>query len=156
MPTLNGMPAKVLGKIEAERPCDLCGTTLLKTAVVIECDGQQLHFGRDCAAMSLHGNKSHANQKRVDRAVMAAEHEARQQAEIEAAKLRRISTVEDCEQNSPNNPNAKYNRTGRPRIGSYFAEDSNGRKVRVDGTDPADVEFYNSRGFIQTTSVVEA
>ena len=79
--TYDGMPAKVLGKIEAERPCDNCGTNLLKTAVVIEVgNGQQIQIGRQCAAAKLFGKKSSANGKRVDAVVYAADKAAKHKA----------------------------------------------------------------------------
>jgi len=52
--------------------------------------------------------------------------------------------------------NVLYRSTRRPIVGSYFAENEAGHVVRVDGNDAADVEFYASRGFVQTTATVTA
>ena len=49
----NGMNAVCKGKIEAERPCDICGNETLKTAVVFDVEGVHMHVGRVCASKAF-------------------------------------------------------------------------------------------------------
>lgn len=43
--------------------------------------------------------------------------------------------------------NQKYNQTRRPLEGSFFMQHEDGRVVRVDGSDPADIVHYEEAGF---------
>ena len=146
MATFNGMECKVLGKMEAERPCDCCGTNLLKTAVVIELEnGTQLQVGRDCAAKAIHGRKTSANARKIDQAASNAEHEANC---LNSAKMARIAEKK-------NEANHRFNATGRPVAGSFFAING-GNVVRVDGSDAVDVQWFADQGFVQDGPVVPA
>jgi hypothetical protein len=74
-------------------------------------------------------------------------------------RMRRIATSAvidgiDCE-SIKGAANMIYGRTGRPVVGSYFAANESWHIVRVDGTDPADVEFFAS-GFAQVTTAAIA
>ena len=128
---------KVLGKIEAERPCDCCGNKVLKVAVVIDLEGLQVHYGRECAGKLLYGSKSAANGRKAERAADAAAFEASRDRDN---RLRRVAS-------DKMEANRFYASSRRPLAGSYFA--SNGaRVVRVDGSDSRDVAFFAAEGFV--------
>lgn len=146
--TFLGTPCRILGKIEAERPCDLCGNCTLKTAVVVEVEGAAApwEIGRDCAAQNIFGKKTAANARKVDKAVAAAEAAERNQCHIDINKAQRM-------QLSRNEANQAFNRTGRKLAGTFFAA-RGPFTVRVDGKDPADVEFFQRLGFTPVSDPV--
>lgn len=149
---INGMPAKVLGKMEAERPCDLCGNTTLKTAVVVECGGAQIQIGRHCAAKAIYGSKSAGNACKIDSDVFFAEKERLHRQYLEENKISRICSIHD-KRYCGGVANWSYKKTGRKVVGSFFATLGD-LIVRVDGKDMQDVLFYQKLGFVQSTAVV--
>jgi len=127
---------RILGKIEAERPCDCCGNKILKVAVVIDLEGVQVHYGRDCAGRLLYGCKSLANARKAEKAADAADYAAKMGRDN---RLRRVSK-------DKNRANYLYAGTRRGLDGSFFAVKGSD-VVRVDGKDEADVAFFLSEGF---------
>lgn len=69
----NGMNAVCKGKIEAERPCDICGNETLKTAVVFDVEGVHMHVGRVCASKAFRCKVSE-----IDKAAKTHEREERE------------------------------------------------------------------------------
>lgn len=58
---------KVLGINDDVTTCECCGKTGLKCTVVLERDGGgEVHYGRQCAAKALCGNKKSASVNGVD------------------------------------------------------------------------------------------
>lgn len=134
---------KLLGLTDDHCTCELCGKENLKCTAALEpvdADGNAcgpiVHYGRDCAALTLHGSKSARNVRRVELAAAAINH-AREV--IRRDKLARIAQERG-------RANYLYNQTRRPLPGSRFAY-RGPDVVRVDGTDPADVAFYLAEGF---------
>lgn len=85
-------------------------------------------------------------QSEIDKAMAAEEARQRNEEEIRKGRLSRI--VEDGRSEGAKQlANTIYRQRNRPREGSYFAWDDDGRLVRVDGQDPKDVEFWNAQGF---------
>lgn len=50
--------AKVLGVTDTVVECDCCGKKNLKVTVIMEVNGELVHYGRDCAARTLFGKTS--------------------------------------------------------------------------------------------------
>jgi len=166
--TMSGF--KIMGMAE-EGKCEHCGANCPKRRVAVMpvdadgCHGDVQCWGVICASkVRNHGSKAVRHQSTIvaeaQRADSDREYHARQ-------KARRIV---ECvpyfidlgfnefrmEDNAKNAANCLYRMTNRSMIGSYFAENGAGHIVRVDGTDAADVEFYEARGFVQITATVAA
>lgn len=160
------MQYKVLGVVE-EGTCDRCGTNCPKRRVAVEpVDGGPVErWGVNCAALARHGSKSARHQS----AVLAEAQKADRDREYhERQKLARVAVVgrvyefggvavtcprhDNCPEAIANR---LYHRTGRRLVGSYFAKGPHGEVVRVDGSDPADVSFFESRGFVRVSDPVK-
>jgi hypothetical protein len=104
----------------------------------------KLPDGRKAHPSELYPNLSRTE---VDRAL--SEREAEEVAAEYGRKTKDARIATD-----KGEANAKYHRTNRPTEGSYFAQDGQGRIVRVDGKDPEDVAHYESAGFKPITAPV--
>ncbi len=161
------MQYKVLGVVE-EGTCDRCGTNCPKRRVAVEpVDGGPVErWGVNCAALAQHGSKSARHQS----AVLAEAQKADRDREYhERQKLARVAvvgqyydfggpaTVVFCRGGLDSEvlANRLYRRTGRGLVGSYFAKGPQSEVVRVDGSDSADVSFYESRGFVPVSDPVK-
>lgn len=51
---------KFLGITDEITGCDCCGKTNLKRTVVLDIDGEVVHYGCDCASKALYGSKKKA------------------------------------------------------------------------------------------------
>ena len=54
---------KILGTTDEITTCECCGKRGLKMTVILDRDGEIVHFGRDCAAAAMFGRKT---RKRAD------------------------------------------------------------------------------------------
>ncbi len=164
---------KVLGASD-EGKCDRCGKEGLKRTVAVQAvDADGLGFSSDvehwgvcCAAYAKFGSKSYASQSKVIAEANKADMERAYELKTKMARIASdltysyrvmfpVSHTETITFDSIQSAsNRKYSLTGRPRVGSYFASNTEGHLVRVDGTDSADVAFYADRGFTQITETV--
>lgn len=166
------MNYKILGVTEEGR-CDRCGTNCPKRRVAVQpvdVDGNPCgdveSWGCNCAALAKYGSKSARNQS----AVLAEAEKADRDREYHVRqKLARVAvvgksydfggpaTVVFCRGglDGENLANRLFRRTGRRTVGSYFANGPQGEVVRVDGSDPADVAFFESRGFVRVSEPVK-
>ena len=85
-------------------------------------------------------------QRHIKQAKIKANQEKMEAKANEEMKLARIASPDDP-RGARNAANTLFNKTRRKIEGSYFAQDDQGRIVRVDGKDAADVSFYEERGF---------
>lgn len=166
------MNYKILGVTEEGR-CDRCGTNCPKRRVAvqpIDVDGNACgdveSWGCNCAAYAKYGSKSARHQSEI---LSEAQRSDRDREHDERQKLARVAvvgksydfggpaTVVFCRGglDSENLSNRLYRRTGRRIVGSYFARGPHGEVVRVDGGDPADVAFFESRGFVRVSETVK-
>lgn len=168
------MNYKVIGSSD-EGMCDRCGKEGLKrTVAVVACDadGAELageeHWGVCCAAYAKFGSKSYASQNKIVAEAMKADAAREYDVDTRVARIATglihtyremfpVSHTEtitfDCLKAAAN---YKYRLTGRGLAGSYFASNTEGHIVRVDGSDAVDVAFYSERGFKQVTTAVAA
>ena len=131
---------KVLGITDSVSTCDCCGRSGLKRTVALESETKgTVYYGTGCAAMAVRGNKRPATVRAI---VGEAEVSASRAKQLEEEKLYRITTEKGF-------ANYRYQETNRKMEGSYFLR-KGPEVVRVDGTDPVDVEFFRSRGFSKT------
>jgi hypothetical protein len=92
-------------------------------------------------------------QSEVNRRITEMEAEQRRGAAAEKdLAARRANRISD----SRNDANMRYSRTGRGVEGSYFAENAEGKVVRVDGKDAADVAYWSQAGFRPSSQPVPA
>lgn len=158
---------KVMGMAD-EGQCEHCGANCPKRRVAImpvDVDGNHAgnveFWGVICASKVRHGSKSAGNQSRIvadaERADADREYHARQRASRIVTAVPFTFRDNGCTVTTDKPKDAAnriYRMTNRPIVGSYFAENTDGHIVRVDGTDAADVQFYADRGFVQTTAAV--
>lgn len=127
--------------------CRFCQKKNLKKTILIQEEGSVdlVPAGRDCAAKLVYGESNHRILKRIDA-------EARQ-ADLAVAQRKQRKR----ERIDPNldKTNLRYIQSGRPNLGSYLAG-KGGLFVRVDGSDPDDVAFYELLGFEQISAKITA
>jgi hypothetical protein len=157
---------KTLGVVE-EGNCQHCGAACPRRRLAVapldahgNVVGDPVYVGCVCAAELTSGRRSRSV---ADRLLREAE-EADRQAELHRVDRERRfefrvagrwhADVDPASRNPRDSANARYRATGRPLHGSYFAQDSQGRIVRVDGQDPADVELFENRGFCRISEPV--
>jgi len=149
---------EILGMAD-EGKCEHCGTNCPRRRVAVRArcaDGETgavEFWGVVCAGAARYGRRTASNGNRVR---AEAEHAARV-AEMESLELERrfayrVAGEVPADGGPRNAANLRYRRTGRPVVGSYFLADDAGRIVRVDGTDPADVQLFTDRGFTSPVS----
>jgi len=88
-------------------------------------------------------------QNDVLKAVGEAEFAEKMKKQDEANRLKRVRPIAE-----KNMANIDYMKTGRSMGHSYFAESSDSKVVRVDGTDIDDRDFFESIGFVPTSAPV--
>lgn len=128
--------------------CDACKKKNVKILIAVQESGSIVPWlcGRDCAAKLVYGETNLKNQKRI-------EAEARQ-ADLAVAQKRQRKR-ERIAIGSIDKTNQRYIQSGRPNVGSYIASKGDA-VVRVDGSDPADVAFYEAMGFVQVSVKITA
>ena len=157
---------KVLGVAEEGR-CEHCGAACPKRRLglaPLDADGnvcgEPLLVGCVCAAELVHGRRSQREANRLrqeaDNADRLAElNRLDRERGFEFRVSGRWHPDVDPSLRSPKDAaNARYRATGRPLQGSYFAQDSQGRIVRVDGQSADDVALFESRGFARISEPV--
>lgn len=152
----------ILGMTD-EGTCEHCGANcpLRRVAVVqVFADGSRgdvARWGVCCAALARTGSKSAADQRRVVAAAEAADRQAAAEAADRDRRYRhRLAGPVDAGwlDNPKAAANARYRATGRPFEGSYLAADQAGQVIRIDGSDPHDVELF--AGFAAITAPAAA
>ena len=140
---------KVIGMAE-EGACEHCGANCPRRRVLVvmaDADGNACgdaqSWGVICASKVRGGRSTPA------RIISEAESADTSRERIVEAKMSRVT-------DSANIANYRFMLTRREIVGSYFATSPNGKIVRVDATDAADVEFFASRGFVQSSDAVLA
>jgi hypothetical protein len=144
----------ILGMAE-EGYCECCGARCPKRRVAvapIDADGNRgevERWGVICAS-KIRGSSqtvivNAANNADYVAKLEAADRERRFNHRVAGVVPGVVGEYGCTEQNQAN---MRYRKTGRSLIGSYFLADADGRIVRVDGKDPADVELFRSRGFV--------
>ena len=160
---------KILGMTE-EGKCEHCGANCPKRRVAVipldadgNHDGEPQFWGVICASkVRNRGSKAVRHQTAI---IAQAEQADRDREYHTRQKMRRIvaavpfvidlgSLGKATHANAKDAANHMYRITNRPIVGSYFAENSEGHIVRVDGIDAADADFYAALGFVQTTATV--
>jgi hypothetical protein len=134
---------KLLGVNDDKDTCCQCGRSELKRVVWLEpvdsdgnAIGEPIHLGTTCAAYAMMGNRRSSSVRQVERLIDEVEFARKADRDN---RLRRVAADKQT-------ANRHYASTRRPLDGSYFA--FNGESVvRVDGTDSADVSFFNAEGF---------
>ena len=128
--------------------CRHCNKKNLKVTIVIQDDSGTAPWscGRDCAAKLVYGESNSKNLKRI-------EAEARQ-ADLAVAQKKQRKR-ERIAIGSVDKTNQRYIQSGRPNTGSYIASKGDA-VVRVDGSDPEDVAFYEAAGFVQVSVKITA
>ncbi len=111
---------KILGINDDVTVCECCGKKNLKKTVVLDRDGEVLHYGTDCAAAALHGSKGSKNRAKVDL-----------EAQAVAWALRRMSETADPQTVAREiQGRLGYGRVGMNRGGLDIAD----LHIREDGT----------------------
>lgn len=143
---------RALGTCDHVNTCQCCGKADLKRTIAIEHEsGGISYYGVNCAARALLGSNSLTARSRIERAVLDADRQRQRDEEHLAIMIeQRVKRIA----NSKSEANQRYNISGRQLRGSYFATHTDGRIVRVDGTDPDDVEFYSVSGFVQSSAPI--
>ena len=126
--------------------CAACKKKNLKVTIVILEDGSTVPWvcGRDCAAKLVYGESNPKNLKRIEAEARQADLAAAQKKQ---RKRERISI------GGIDKTNRLYIQSGRPNTGSYLASKGDA-VVRVDGTDPEDVMFYEMMGFLKASATI--
>lgn len=165
--TMSGF--KIMG-VADDGQCEHCGANCPKRRVAVmpvDADGNHSgnveFWGVICASKVRYGSKSAGNQASIVAAAKQADSDREYHARQRTARI--VASVPFTFRESgftvttdkpKDGANRIYRVTGRPIVGSYFAENTEGHVVRVDGTDADDVRFYADRGFVQTTAAVSA
>lgn len=149
---------EVIGMAE-EGICDHCGTNCPRRRVAVRAvyaDGSRgdvESWGVVCTGAARYGRRSPANGNRVRLEAENADRVAElNRLERERRFAFRVAGEVPAGGGPKNAANLRYHRTRRPIVGSYFLANDAGEFVRVDGTDPADVELFASRGFTHRAS----
>lgn len=144
---------KVIGMAE-EGTCEHCGANCPRRRVLVvmtDADGNACgdaqSWGVICASKVRSGGTTSARSQ--SRIISEAESADFSRERMIEAKMSRIT-------DNASMANYRFMRTRREIIGSYFATDAAGMIVRVDATDAEDVEFFASRGFVQSSDSVES
>lgn len=143
---------EILGMAE-EGFCECCGARCPKRRVaVVPIDdggsrGEVQQWGVICAS-KIRGSSQSAIVNEANHADHVAKLEA---ADRERRFAYRVGAVVPGD-TPQGRANLRYRRTGRSLVGSYFLGNAAGEIVRVDGNDPADVELFRSRGFVEQLS----
>lgn len=163
---------KTLGVAE-EGHCEKCGTACPKRRVAVvpvdaagnwSSDDVQ-YWGVNCAALVKFGSKSARHQSRV---LAEADQAARERAANERDWLWRVVKVGESSrlcgvgvpapvdlQGCKDLANRRYNFTRARLVGSYFAQRGDSEVVRVDGSRPEQVRFFESLGFVRVSEPVQ-
>lgn len=157
---------KILGMAD-EGKCEHCGANCPKRRVAVMpvdadgCTHDVQYWGVICASKVRYGSKSVGKQSAIVAAAQKADADREYTARQKMSRVVTDSLTRDFGgglvvtfRTNKDGANRLYRMTGRRLVGSYFAENAAGHIVRVDGTDPADVQFYADHGFIQTTPAV--
>lgn len=128
--------------------CAACKKKNLKVTIVILEDGSTVPWlcGRDCAAKLVYGESNPKNLKRIEAEARQADLAVAQQKQRKRERIA-IGSIDKT--------NQRYIQSGRPNVGSYIASKGDAI-VRVDGSDPADVAFYEAMGFVQVSVKITA
>lgn len=144
---------KVIGMAD-EGTCEHCGANCPRRRVLVvmtDADGNACgdaqSWGVICASKVRSGGTTSARSQ--SRIISEAESADFSRERMIEAKMSRVT-------DSKSTANYRFMQTRREIVGSYFATSPNGKIVRVDATDAADVEFFASRGFIQSSDAVVA
>jgi hypothetical protein len=84
---------KILGTTDEITTCECCGKRGLKMTVALECNGEVVHFGRDCAAAALTGRKSSKVGRSVELLARAADFARRSVSKLGRDEIHRRLTV---------------------------------------------------------------
>lgn len=165
------MNYKTLGVAE-EGECERCGTHCPKkriAVVPVDADGNACgdveRWGCNCAALARFGSKA----RRYQSVILAeADQAARERAANERDWLWRVAAVgvpsRLCGVDVPapvdlrgckDLANRKYNFTRARLAGSFFAQRGDSEVVRVDGSRPEQVAFFESIGFVRVSDPVK-
>jgi hypothetical protein len=149
---------EILGMAE-EGKCDHCGANCPRRRVAVRSrfadgsTGEVEFWGVVCAGSARYGRRTAANGNRVRQDAEHADRVAElDRLDRERRFAYRVAGEVPADGGPRNAANLRYRRTGRPIVGSYFLADDAGRIVRVDGTDPADVQLFTDRGFTSPVS----
>lgn len=165
---------KTLGVAE-EGHCEKCGTSCPRRRVAVvpvDADGNWSsddvqYWGVNCAALAKFGSKAARHQSRI---LAEADQADRERAYFERAWLARVVRVGQpvrlpgysVEVPAPRNLDEckslanRLNNACRVRlVGSYFAQRGDDEIVRVDGSRPDQVKFFDSLGFVRVSEPVK-
>lgn len=171
------MPYKTLGIVE-EGQCERCGTNCPKRRVaVVQVDaggaeiGGVQRWGVNCAALARFGSKAARHQSTILAEAAQAKRDREWRERVWLRRVIRVgetvyvnatgsfTTIEVPAPKSLNDAkslaNRKYNTTGAPLVGSYFAQRGDDEVVRVNGQRPEEVKFFESQGFVRVSEPVQ-
>ena len=164
---------KTLGVAE-EGECERCGTHCPKkriAVVPVDVDGNPCgdveRWGCNCAALARFGSKAVRHQNTILAEARQAEQE---RAYFERAWLTRVVRVGEARRlpgydvvvpapasldDAKSLANRLYNACRARLVGSYFAQRGDSEIVRVDGSRPEQVRFFESIGFVPVSKPVQ-